>query len=299
MTVGVARSTDLDLYLALSDGRGLTDVDWSTDYQSETGIPFEYVQYEVQLAGHYCLRVSRYSGEAPSWIQLQVWMPHPYLEGHTPGHSITNPGESSNPGLLAVGAADVGNLSEIEDFSSRGPAPDGRPKPDIVGADKVYSTAYGRDFPGTSQASPHVAGLAALVKQRFLDYGPQEVAQYLRRQAQDKGAPGRDNEWGYGLARLTASDAVLPTPEPPLQGTCLSSAAVPESDANPGLVADCDTLLAVKSTLAGTAGLNWSSAIAIEDWDGVAVSGTPLRVTELILHTRGLTGTIPVEFGES
>ena len=285
-------STDLDLYLALSDGLGLSLEKYSENDQSETGIPFEYVQYEVQVAGHYCLSVKRYSGEAPSWIQLQVWMP---LEGHTPGHSITNPGESSNPGLLAVGATDVGNLSEIEDFSSRGPAPDGRPKPDIVGADKVYSTANGRDFLGTSQASPHVAGLAALVKQRFPDYGPQEVAQYLRRQALDKGAPGRDNEWGYGLARLPASDAVLPTPEPPLQGTCLSSASVPESDANPGLVADCDTLLAVKSTLAGTAGLNWSSAIAIEDWDGVAVSGTPLRVTELILHTRGLTGTIPAE----
>ena len=80
-----------------------------------------------------------------------------------------------------MGAADIlATLSRSKSSAARGPTPDGRVKPDIVGADNVHSAAYGEPFPGTSQASPHVAGLAALVKQRFPDYTPQQVTNYLK-----------------------------------------------------------------------------------------------------------------------
>ena len=78
-------------------------------------------------------------------------------------------------------------------------------------------------------------------------------------------------------------------------GDCSNGVAVPNPRANAGLVSDCETLLVVESTLAGSGGLNWSTDIPIEDWDGVVVDGTPRRITRLNLHTREFTGTIPAE----
>ena len=59
----------------------------------------------------------------------------------------------------------------------------------------------------------HVGGLAALVKQRFADKTPQQVVQYLKDQAQARGEVP-NNDWGYGFAKLPASDAQAPTPTP-------------------------------------------------------------------------------------
>ena len=85
---------------------------------------------------------------------------------YTESGSMTSPAESANPGMLAVGAASWSKPDTIEWYSSRGPAPDGRIKPDVVGA-ACGKTATYSTYCGTSQASPHVAGLAALVRQRF------------------------------------------------------------------------------------------------------------------------------------
>ena len=175
-------------------------------------IPFEEVLYEVSSAGTYCLAVGNYSGTSPGWIQLRIRSPQ-QLKHYTSHHSIAEPADSANPGLLAVGAAAVRNTFTIEDFSSRGPTTDGRIKPDIVGADKVHSAALDELFLGTSQASSHVAGLAALVKQRFPNYTPQQVANYLKSHAEARGSVP-NNTWGYGFAKLAASDATTPTPEP-------------------------------------------------------------------------------------
>ena len=66
---------------------------------------------------------------------------------------------------------------------------------------------------------------------------------------------------------------------------------------NPGLVSDCDTLLAARDTLAGSAALNWSAGTPIDQWEGITVAGSPRRVTELRLLAKGLTGEIPKELG--
>ena len=64
------------------------------------------------------------------------------------------------------------------------------------------------------------------------------------------------------------------------------------------LVQDCEVLLALKDTLAGTATLNWSTSTAITSWDGVTTAGTPSRVTQLVLTNKSLTGTIPPELAQ-
>ena len=65
-----------------------------------------------------------------------------------------------------------------------------------------------------------------------------------------------------------------------------------------GLAKDCATLLGLKDTLSGTASLNWADTLNMDSWDGITVSGTPARVTELSLAGYQLTGTIPAELGD-
>ena len=56
---------------------------------------------------------------------------------------------------------------------------------------------------------------------------------------------------------------------------------------NPGLVSDCDTLLAARDTLAGSAALNWSAGTPIDQWEGITAAGSPRRVTDLNLLAEG------------
>ena len=140
------------------------------------------------------------SGTAPAWIQLMVMGGD--LEHHTSSGSIGSPAESNNPGMLAVGAAPWYEPEAIEYFSSRGPTPDGRVKPDVVGAD-CGETALSTSFCGTSQAAPHVAGLAALVRQGFPGYSPAEVVAYLKDNAKQRvSSPDPNSTWGHGFAVL-------------------------------------------------------------------------------------------------
>ena len=85
--------------------------------------------------------------------------------------------------------------------------------------------------------------------------------------------------------------------EPQSSSGCANGIAVPDPDNNPGLVSDCEALLASRDALAGTATLNWSADIDMVAWDGVVLGGTPQRVTGLGLSDRQLDGSIPAELG--
>jgi serine protease len=58
---------------------------------------------------------------------------------------------------------------------------------------------------GTSMAAPHVAGVAALIKSRHPEYGPDEIREVLQDTAEDLGAPGWDERYGYGLVDAHAA----------------------------------------------------------------------------------------------
>ena len=89
-----------------------------------------------------------------------------------------------------------------------------------------------------------------------------------------------------------------PRTQTPTDPLCENGTAVPSPADNPGLVADCTTLLAAKDTLRGTATLNWSADTAIASWDGITLAGTPQRVTKLRLTYERLDGAIPPELGD-
>ena len=278
-----------DFDLLIWDFATSTIVDHSFDpQQGRVGqVPFESLSYLVPNDGRYAVVVAPEGGSTPEWIQLTAWGVDS-IEHHTESGSIANPAESSNAGMLAVGAAHWSNVGSIEPYSSRGPTPDGRVKPDIVGADcgatALLSLNQNQDgFCGTSQSAAHVAGMAALVRQRFPTYTAVQVANYLKEHAEQRESRDPNNTWGHGFAQL-----------PPLS-EC--SDAVPSAASNPGLVADCEALLAARDTLAGSGTLNWSGSTAIAAWDDVTLSGSPLRVTSLVLSDSQLTGTIPPELG--
>ncbi len=121
--------------------------------------------------------------------------------GHT--LDVTAPGGDVWVDLSGDGYVD-GVLQQTFDFACGGGTPD-------------YSAFVYCFFEGTSMASPHVAAAAALV----LDVNPsltvQEVGDCLRNTALDRGAPGYDLEYGYGLIQvddaltLCAASAVTPT----------------------------------------------------------------------------------------
>ncbi len=154
-----------------------------------------------------------YSVRSSPRIDLVSWSPP--LEYSVPAGSIGAP--ASSPAAFAVGAL-CWESRQLEPYSSQGPTVDGRVKPDIVGHDSVSSATYGAfegcpsGFAGTSASSPEVAGAAALVKQAYPKYGPDQIRDLLMRSARDLGTPGRDNVYGAGELLLPKPpDVVAPS----------------------------------------------------------------------------------------
>ena len=209
---------DLDLHLVRSVPGPDNDIRIGRDETIQDGgaddIPFAWLSFTALRAsneGMYYLAITKHTcSDLPAWIQLTARIADD-LQYYSQGHHIGNPAESRNTGMLAVGATHYWDTEYIADYSSRGPTIDGRIKPEITGV-ACGRTTKERSTPGspywfcgTSQASPHVAGLAALVKQRFPDYTPEQVANYLKQNAAERGSAGADNEWGNGFAALPGS----------------------------------------------------------------------------------------------
>ena len=73
---------------------------------------------------------------------------------------------------------------------------------------------------------------------------------------------------------------------------CAEGFVVPNPEKNPGLVRDCEILMAVRDELAGDFLLDWSPAVPIIEWLGVGVfaiapEDVPLRVKALSLRGHG------------
>lgn len=124
------------------------------------------------------------------------------------------------PAAMTVAALDVTSPYPQEPYSSEGPtngpggaATGGATKPDISGFANVATESYpGSTFNGTSAATPHVAGAAALVKSAYPSYTPAQIQSFLEGRATDMGASGKDTLFGYGRLNLGAPPAAPPPP---------------------------------------------------------------------------------------
>ena len=70
-----------------------------------------------------------------------------------------------------------------------------------------------------------MAGMAVLVRQRFPEFTPQQVTQYLKDHAERRGSVP-NNTWGYGFAKLPTHGGVAPPPPPASLDDCAIGGAV-------------------------------------------------------------------------
>jgi subtilisin family serine protease len=206
-------AVDYDLYLVrANDGSAVQS---SINDQDGTLPPTELICHHNSTGSAQlyavAIRLDDSAGVPPPGPRLDLFVyPGPNLEYQVVDGSVTEPGSSSH--ALAVGAV-CWQTSGLEAFSSRGPTIDGRAKPDLAGPDWVSSFSYGpfegcggeSGFAGTSAATPHVAGAAALIKGANPSYGPTELQAYLEGHAVDLGVPGRDTSYGAGRLSLGGS----------------------------------------------------------------------------------------------
>ena len=128
-----------------------------------------------------------------------------------PGAGTSNsPG--NNPGALSVGAVDR-DLA-VARQTSRGPsACDGAVFPRLVAPGvniRTTDLSHGGQpsytvVSGSSLASPHAAGVLALLAGAFPAASVAELEDALLRGARDVGAPGADNNYGHGLVDALAA----------------------------------------------------------------------------------------------
>lgn len=167
---------------------------------------------------------------------------------------------AANPNVIAVGAA--GYDGAYTWYSNNGAAldvsaPGGDPLVDLSGdgyVDGVLQESFCYDASvllllnlygsfcnvfnaGTSMASPHVAGTAALILGEDPSLTPDDVRALIQSTARDRGAPGWDPNYGWGaldsagaLASMLGIPKPTPTPVPGLNApTNLTATAVSSS----------------------------------------------------------------------
>jgi len=159
-------------------------------------------------------------------------------EGPSPC-TICSPGSARK--VITVGAAT--EEDQVASFSSRGPTADGRAKPDVMlpGVGIVAARARGTTMgtivnqyyssaSGSSMATPHAAGVCALLLQAEPDLTPQQVKERLMSTAIDLGADpyaqgrGRVDAW---RARHSQEEPAQPSEPAPTPGPSLGQGCLP------------------------------------------------------------------------
>jgi type VII secretion-associated serine protease mycosin len=142
--------------------------------------------------------------------------------GNTPDdQAVTYPAAYS--GVIA--AAGVDKQGRHAAFSVSGPQVVlAAPAVDIVSAGIPSQHNGYPTTSGTSDATAIIAGAAALVRSRFPQMSAAEVVHRLTATADDKGPPGRDDEYGFGVVNLVKA---LTADVPPLQPTTTTAASSP------------------------------------------------------------------------
>jgi serine protease len=74
-----------------------------------------------------------------------------------------------------------------------------------VSVNSTWNNNGYKSISGTSMATPHVSGVAALVWSHFPNCSNQQIRDALNATAKDKGSVGRDNSYGHGIVQAKAA----------------------------------------------------------------------------------------------
>lgn len=202
---------DYDLYLLRWNGSDWEVVGYS--WNEQAGVPgqepTEYAQVVTSGANAvYGIGIDCYSCSRN--VNFEVFAPKlARLDQVVNARSLANLADV--PLAFTVAALDVNSPYPQEPYSSEGPtngpggtAVGGIVKPDISGFANVSTVSYGivSKFNGTSAATPHVAGAAALVLSAYPAYTPDQLQAYLQGRSVDMGIVGKDNIFGFGRLNL-------------------------------------------------------------------------------------------------
>ena len=205
--------------------------------------------------------------------------------GNDYGGPVSYPAKYSS--TIAVSAVDQNNNLAV--FSNKGPEVE-------VAAPGVgiYSTYMGGQYAtldGTSMATPHVAGVCALIWATGQFSAPADVRNQLTATATDIGPAGRDNNFGFGLVNADAATNVGPPPNQPptanangpysaLVGANISFSSAGSSDPDGSIVSyswdfgDGATSTAANPTHAYSAAGTYNVSLTVTDDQGATGSNS-------------------------
>lgn len=204
----------------------LISYDWNNDLSemnSEAGKGLLVSQHSYGFKGNY-----NYSR---NWDVMAnnnpYYLPSKSAANEGPGYNtVTLHGNAKN--ILTVGSCNdlpngwtIPSAVKVSSFSSRGPAPDGRIKPDILGNGyQVYSTvdasstSYGTKS-GTSMAGPNVAGSISLLQQHYFETHNEAymlshtLKNVVLHTANDAGTTGPDYASGWGVLNMEGAVGLI------------------------------------------------------------------------------------------
>lgn len=246
------------------------------------------------------------SGPNDPWFRpmIQKWLSLGIVPVFAAGNSgptaSTIGSPASYPEALAVGATEEDNT--IAPFSSRGPVVwqglDGLgpvagtllTKPDVVAPGVGITATVGSGwlaYSGTSMASPHVAGIAALLKQANPALGGQALADVIRRTAADLGPAGADPVFGGGLVSASAAVAAVLGPAPETAFTTVPPGVTNERAVHYGLALSGASSFRFRVDRGA-----WSNPVAATEM-GLTLSEGKHTVEAQALDTRGVGDPSP------
>ena len=197
---------DYDLWLYRWNGTMWVAVANSINDQAGSALPpTESIVYITPQQGTYGILVNKFQATGNQVLDLMGHNQISFTE-NVSNRSLVDP--ATGPNSFSIAAVDVSTPYNRESYSSVGPTHGaggslngGANKPRIAGFANVDTWAYGSGFfNGTSSATPHVSGAAALVMEANPGSPPGDIINFLENTAVDMGSAGYD--YLYGMGRL-------------------------------------------------------------------------------------------------